>query len=53
MSRAFQSRHGLIDSSGHCLFIAFAILDIASGVLPNLYPQQLGNAIRIYVPSNL
>jgi len=31
LSRAFQSTTALIDSSGHCLFIAFAILDIPSG----------------------
>jgi aldehyde:ferredoxin oxidoreductase len=31
LSRAFQSATAFIDSSGHCLFIAFAILDIASG----------------------
>jgi aldehyde:ferredoxin oxidoreductase len=31
LSRAFQSSTAFIDSSGHCLFIAFAILDIASG----------------------
>ncbi len=31
LSRAFQKSTALIDSSGHCLFIAFAILDIASG----------------------
>ncbi len=31
LSRAFQSTTAFIDSSGHCLFIAFAILDIASG----------------------
>jgi len=29
--RAFQYTTAFIDSSGHCLFIAFAILDIASG----------------------
>ena len=29
--RAFQHATGWIDSTGHCLFIAFAILDIASG----------------------
>jgi aldehyde:ferredoxin oxidoreductase len=32
LSRAFQSATAFIDSSGHCLFIAFAILDIASGM---------------------
>jgi aldehyde:ferredoxin oxidoreductase len=31
LSRAFQATTALIDSTGHCLFIAFAILDIASG----------------------
>jgi aldehyde:ferredoxin oxidoreductase len=31
LSRAFQATTGFIDTSGHCLFIAFAILDIASG----------------------
>ncbi len=31
LSRAFQSATAFIDSSGHCLFIAFAILDIESG----------------------
>jgi aldehyde:ferredoxin oxidoreductase len=31
LSRNFQSSTGFIDTSGHCLFIAFAILDIASG----------------------
>ncbi len=31
LSRAFQKTTALIDTSGHCLFIAFAILDIASG----------------------
>ncbi len=31
LSRAFQSATAFIDSSGHCLFIAFAILDIANG----------------------
>jgi len=31
LSRAFQSTTAFIDSSGHCLFIAFAILDFASG----------------------
>jgi len=31
LSLAFQKTTALIDSSGHCLFIAFAILDIASG----------------------
>jgi len=29
--RAFQHTTAFIDTSGHCLFIAFAILDIASG----------------------
>jgi aldehyde:ferredoxin oxidoreductase len=29
--RAFQQTTAFIDSSGHCLFIAFAILDIAEG----------------------
>jgi aldehyde:ferredoxin oxidoreductase len=31
LSRAFQATTAFIDSIGHCLFIAFAILDIASG----------------------
>ncbi|MFZ5821664.1 MAG: aldehyde ferredoxin oxidoreductase C-terminal domain-containing protein [Chloroflexota bacterium] len=31
LSRGFQAATAFIDSSGHCLFIAFAILDIASG----------------------
>jgi len=31
LSRAFQATTAFIDSSGHCLFTAFAILDIASG----------------------
>jgi aldehyde:ferredoxin oxidoreductase len=31
LSRAFQKTTALIDSSGHCLFIAFAVLDIPSG----------------------
>ena len=31
LSRAFQATTAVIDSTGHCLFIAFAILDIASG----------------------
>lgn len=31
LSRAFQATTAFIDASGHCLFIAFAILDIASG----------------------
>ncbi|MBN2006933.1 MAG: aldehyde ferredoxin oxidoreductase [Anaerolineae bacterium] len=31
LSRAFQMTTAFLDSSGHCLFIAFAILDIASG----------------------
>jgi aldehyde:ferredoxin oxidoreductase len=31
LSRAFQATTAAIDSTGHCLFIAFAILDIASG----------------------
>jgi len=31
LSRNFQKATAFIDSSGHCLFIAFAILDIASG----------------------
>jgi len=31
MSRAFQATTAFIDSIGHCLFIAFAILDFASG----------------------
>jgi aldehyde:ferredoxin oxidoreductase len=31
LSRAFQATTAFIDIIGHCLFIAFAILDIASG----------------------
>jgi aldehyde:ferredoxin oxidoreductase len=31
LSRNFQIATAFIDSCGHCLFIAFAILDIASG----------------------
>jgi aldehyde:ferredoxin oxidoreductase len=31
LSRNFQATTAFIDSSGHCLFIAFAILDIATG----------------------
>ncbi|HEU0294859.1 MAG TPA: aldehyde ferredoxin oxidoreductase C-terminal domain-containing protein [Anaerolineales bacterium] len=31
LSRNFQAATAFIDSTGHCLFIAFAILDIASG----------------------
>jgi aldehyde:ferredoxin oxidoreductase len=31
VARAFLETTAFIDSSGHCLFIAFAILDIASG----------------------
>ncbi|MHB0868845.1 MAG: aldehyde ferredoxin oxidoreductase C-terminal domain-containing protein [Chloroflexota bacterium] len=31
LSRNFQATTAFIDTSGHCLFIAFAILDIASG----------------------
>ncbi len=31
LSRAFQQTTAFIDSSGHCLFIAFAILDIPEG----------------------
>lgn len=31
LSRGFQATTAFIDTSGHCLFIAFAILDIASG----------------------
>ncbi len=31
LSQAFQSTTAFIDSSGHCLFIAFPILDIPSG----------------------
>jgi len=30
LSRAFQATTAFIDSSGHCLFVAFAILDIAT-----------------------
>jgi len=31
LSRAFQATTAFIDTTGHCLFIAFAILDIAAG----------------------
>jgi aldehyde:ferredoxin oxidoreductase len=31
LSRAFQATTAFIDSCGHCLFIAFAILDIPAG----------------------
>lgn len=31
LSRGFQTATAFIDTSGHCLFIAFAILDIQSG----------------------
>lgn len=31
LSRAFQATTAFIDSTGHCLFIAFAILDIVDG----------------------
>jgi len=31
LSRAFQATTAFIDTSGHCLFIAFAILDIPAG----------------------
>jgi len=31
LSRAFQATTAFIDTTGHCLFIAFAILDITSG----------------------
>ena len=31
LSRGFQATTAFLDSTGHCLFIAFAILDIASG----------------------
>jgi len=31
LSRGFQTATAFIDSTGHCLFIAFAILDIAAG----------------------
>ena len=31
LSRAFQATTAFIDSTGHCLFIAFAVLDIESG----------------------
>jgi aldehyde:ferredoxin oxidoreductase len=31
LSRAFQASTAFIDSSGHCLFVAFAILDIETG----------------------
>ena len=32
LSRGFQQSTAFIDSTGHCLFIAFAILDISSGL---------------------
>ncbi|HUV07318.1 MAG TPA: aldehyde ferredoxin oxidoreductase C-terminal domain-containing protein [Spirochaetia bacterium] len=32
LSRNFQASTAYIDSTGHCLFIAFAVLDIASGL---------------------
>jgi aldehyde:ferredoxin oxidoreductase len=32
LSRGFQAATAFIDTTGHCLFIAFAILDIASGM---------------------
>lgn len=32
LSRGFQAATAFIDMTGHCLFIAFAILDIASGM---------------------
>ncbi|MFH2103622.1 MAG: aldehyde ferredoxin oxidoreductase C-terminal domain-containing protein [Chloroflexota bacterium] len=32
LSRGFQAATAFIDTSGHCLFIAFAVLDIASGM---------------------
>jgi aldehyde:ferredoxin oxidoreductase len=32
LSRAFQAATAFIDSTGHCLFIAFAVLDISSGL---------------------
>jgi aldehyde:ferredoxin oxidoreductase len=32
LSRGFQAATAFIDSSGHCLFIAFAVLDISSGL---------------------
>jgi aldehyde:ferredoxin oxidoreductase len=32
LSRGFQAATAFIDSSGHCLFIAFAVLDIPSGL---------------------
>ncbi|HUT19702.1 MAG TPA: aldehyde ferredoxin oxidoreductase C-terminal domain-containing protein, partial [Anaerolineae bacterium] len=31
-SRALQAATAFVDTTGHCLFIAFAILDIASGL---------------------
>jgi len=31
LARAFQHATAFLDTTGHCLFIAFAILDIASG----------------------
>lgn len=31
LSRAFQATTAFIDATGHCLFIAFAVLDIAAG----------------------
>ena len=32
LSKAFQAATGFIDASGYCLFIAFAVLDIPSGM---------------------
>ncbi|MGA1842754.1 MAG: aldehyde ferredoxin oxidoreductase family protein [bacterium] len=32
LSRNFQASTAFIDSTGHCLFIAFAVLDVASGL---------------------
>ena len=50
--RAFQQTTAFIDSSGHCLFIAFAILDIASGrydwVGRNLHSHTSSGAVGLY-----
>jgi aldehyde:ferredoxin oxidoreductase len=43
LSRAFQATTAFIDSSGHCLFIAFAILDIPAG-----YQGMIDEANGVY-----
>jgi len=43
LSQAFQATTAFIDSSGHCLFIAFAILDIATG-----YEGMIDEANGVY-----